>query len=46
MPKIVDQITARSRRGLPFGLTGLPGLTYAAYCAIPLGSSGIGPSRI
>ncbi|MGC5309823.1 hypothetical protein [Micromonospora zamorensis] len=36
MPKTVDQITVRARRGLPFGLTGLAGLACAACCAIPL----------
>ncbi|MEU8287643.1 hypothetical protein AB0C01_25280 [Micromonospora sp. NPDC048905] len=34
MPKTVDQIAARARRGLPFGLTGLAGLACAACCAI------------
>ncbi|MGC4864770.1 hypothetical protein ACLQ3B_04950 [Micromonospora sp. DT53] len=36
MPKIVDQLGARARRGLPFGMTGLAGLACAACCAIPL----------
>ncbi len=36
MPKTVDRIDHRTRRGLPSGLTGLAGLACAACCAIPL----------
>ncbi|MFI6162970.1 hypothetical protein ACIA59_23845 [Micromonospora haikouensis] len=36
MTKTIDRVAHPTRRGLPFGLTGLAGLGCAACCAIPL----------